>query len=81
MVIEAILDEHGPLPDGYYESHIDGCGCHYLFAYYGEAPVDLADGVEVESKGRYIIDPPSIHPNRKSYEWELSSSPLKDYET
>ena len=81
MVIEAILDEHGPLPDGYYENHIGGCGRHYLFAYDGEAPVDLADDVEVESKGRYIIVRPSIHPNRKSYEWEFSSSPLKDYET
>ena len=81
MVIEAILDEHGSLPDGYYESHISGCGRHYLFAYDGEAPVDLADGVEVESKGRDIIVSPLIHPKRKSHELELSSSPLKDYET
>jgi hypothetical protein len=81
MVIEAALDEHGPLPDGYYESHTGGGGRHYLFAYDGEASIDLADGLEVKSDGRYIIVPPSIHPNQKSYEWELSSSPLENYET
>ena len=81
MVIEAALDEHGPLPDGYYESHTGGGGRHYLFAYDGEASIDLADGLEVKSDGRYIIVPPSIHPNQKSYKWELSSSPLENYET
>ena len=41
----------------------------------GEAP-----GVEIKSDGKYIILPPSIHPNGNSYEWELSSSPIEDYE-
>ena len=36
MVIEAALDEHGPLPDGYYESHTGGGGRHGL---------DLKDGL------------------------------------
>ena len=76
----AAVDDNSPLPDNIYESHTGGGGIHYLFAYDQEPNVDLAPGVEIKSDGKYIILPPSIHPNGNSYEWELSSSPIEDYE-
>ena len=73
---EAALDDRGPLPDGFFESQTGGGGTHYIFKFDGEKSIDIAPGVEVKSTGKYIVLPPSIHPNGKSYEWELSSSPL-----
>ena len=77
---EAMTDENGRLPEGVFESQTGGGGTHYLFAYAGQANIDLAPGVEVKSTGKYIVVPPSIHPSGNSYEWELSSSPIEDYD-
>ena len=76
----AALDDNGPLPDGVYESQTGGGGTHYLFAYNGEPNYDIAPGVEIKSTGKYIVVPPSIHPNGTAYEWELSSSPIEEDE-
>ena len=78
--LAAAVDDNEPI-DGVWESQTGGGGTHYLFSYDDEANVDLAPGVEIKSDGKYIILPPSIHPNGNSYEWELSSSPIEeDYE-
>lgn len=77
--LAAAIDDNEPI-DGVWESQTGGGGTHYLFTYGNEANVDLAPGVEIKSDGKYIILPPSIHPNGNSYEWELSSSPIEDYE-
>tara|TARA_R110000850_G_scaffold270735_1_gene404040 strand:+ start:49 stop:606 length:558 start_codon:yes stop_codon:yes gene_type:complete len=77
--LAAAIDDNEPI-DGVWESQTGGGGIHYLFTYGDEANVDLAPGVEIKSDGKYIILPPSIHPNGNSYEWELSSSPIEDYE-
>ena len=77
---EAMTDENGRLPEGVFESQTGGGGTHYLFAYAGQANIDLAPGVEVKSTGKYIVIPPSIHPNGTPYEWELSSSPIEEYD-
>lgn len=31
------------------------------------------DGIDIQRAGKYVVVPPSIHPNGKSYEFELSS--------
>ena len=77
--LAAAVDDNEPI-DGVWESQTGGGGTHYLFTYGDEANVDLAPGVEIRSDGKYIVLPPSIHPNGNSYEWELSSSPIEDYE-
>ena len=77
--LAAAIDDNDPI-DGVWESQTGGGGTHYLFAYGDEANVDLAPGVEIKSDGMYIILPPSIHPNGNSYQWELSSSPIEEYE-
>ena len=78
--LAAAVADNGPI-EGVWESQTGGGGTHYLFSYDDEANVDLAPGVEIKSDGKYIILPPSIHPNGNSYEWELSSSPIEeDYE-
>jgi hypothetical protein len=51
-----------------------------LFTFDGEPNYDIAPGVEIKSTGKYIVVPPSIHPNGTAYEWELSSSPIEDDE-
>ena len=75
---EAAVSDNGPLPDGIYESQTGGGGVHYIFTYDGEANFDIAPGVEIKATGKYIIVPPSIHPNGNTYTWEFSSSPLED---
>ena len=77
---DAMIDESGQLPEGVIESQTGGGGTHYLFAYAGQANIDLAPGVEVKSNGKYIVVPPSIHPSGNPYEWELSSSPIEDHD-
>ena len=77
--LAAAVDDNEPI-DGVWESQTGGGGMHYLFSYGDEANVDLAPGVEIKSDGNYIVVPPSIHPNGNSYEWELSSSPIEEYE-
>ena len=77
----AALDDNGPLPEGVYESQTGGGGTHYLFAFGNEPNYDIAPGVEIKSTGKYIVVPPSIHPNGIAYEWELSSSPIEEDET
>ena len=76
----AALDDNGPLPAGGYESQTGGGGTPNLFAFDGEPNYDIAPGVEIKSTGKYIVVPPSIHPNGTAYEWELSSSPIEEDE-
>ena len=78
---EAMTDQNGPLPEGVIESQTGGGGFHYVFKYNGERKCVIAPGCEVISTGGYIVVPPSIHPTTGNpYEWELSSSPIEDYD-
>ena len=37
--------------------------------------VEVLPGIDIRSKGAYVVAPPSIHPNGTEYEWEVSGDP------
>lgn len=53
-------------------SNTGGGGKHYIFQYDSAIKsCDLKNGIEFKNEGRYIILPPSIHPNGNKYEWSM----------
>lgn len=39
--------------------------------------VEVLPGIDIRSKGAYVVAPPSIHPNGTEYEWEASGDPTE----
>lgn len=55
-----------------------GGGRHIYFAHPGAVlrnRVGLAPGIDLRGDGGMIIAPPSVHPNGRHYEWEVSHHP------
>lgn len=64
-------NEHGKLPDTV--QAITGRGGYHL--YYMSADqlknkTGVYDGVDIRAEGGYVVAPPSIHENGRTYEWE-----------
>lgn len=63
--------EHGELPETV--TSITGSGGMHLW-YICNTPiscsVDNEKGVDIRGDGGYVVAPPSVHPNGRSYEWE-----------
>lgn len=75
--LERLRDEYGGLPDTV-TCLTAGGGCHYYFKYderIKRSKIPGYDGLDLQGNGKYVVLPPSIHPNGKRYEWELSSHP------
>lgn len=54
-------------------SNTGGHGKHYYCDYDENIPsTDLKNGIEFKNNGRYIVLPPSIHPNGNKYVWSMS---------
>ena len=66
--------ENGELPETW--RSITGRGGYHLFFYSNDKSYQnragLLDGIDVRGEGGYIIAPPSLHPNGRRYEWEIS---------
>jgi len=76
----ALIVQNGPLPETP-ESLTGSGGRHIVFRHPGpeirNSAGKLGPGLDIRGDGGYIVAPPSIHPNGKSYEWEISSRPSK----
>lgn len=77
--LDALVDQHGPLPDTV-GSMTGGGGWHTYFEYTGAEPIrnsagKLGPGLDIKSVGGYVVAPPSRHISGGNYEWELSSHP------
>ena len=71
----ALLEgKFGKLPTSSKSS--SGKGRHLWYALpdgYGPVPCGVADGLDLRGDGGYVIAPPSVHPNGKTYEWDERS--------
>ena len=54
-------------------------GLHYWYktALDFKNAVEVLPGIDIRSKGAYVVAPPSIHPNGTEYEWEASGDPAE----
>lgn len=63
--------EHGEFPETL--TAITGSGgMHYFFRAHGpvKCSVNRTTGVDVRGDGGYVVAPPSVHPNGRTYTWE-----------
>lgn len=75
---ERLVDENENLPHTVH-CETGGGGFHLYFNYDKRIKRNsLIDypGIDVQSDGKYVILPPSTHPNGRDYEWEQSSKPV-----
>jgi hypothetical protein len=75
--LAALEAEHGQLPHTI-EALTGGGGRHLYFRRPAEVSFrgKLCTGVDVKAAG-YVLAPPSVHENGRSYVWEASSRPLE----
>ncbi|WP_081867082.1 bifunctional DNA primase/polymerase [Halobacillus karajensis] len=75
--LERLIEDYGSLPDTV-TCLTAGGGSHYYFKYderLTRSKTPGYEGLDLQGNGKYVVLPPSIHPNGKQYEWELSSRP------
>lgn len=71
--------EHGRLPDTV-ECLTGSGGRHIFFSTDVAVPCSVATvgpGLDIRGDGGYVVAAPSVHPNGRRYEWELSSRPTE----
>ena len=69
--------QHGPLPETWM-CLTGGGGVHYYFACDDPAltvGTGFAPGLDYRGAGGYVVAPPSLHANGRSYEWEAAHTP------
>src|SRR5699024_442556 len=75
---DRLIDEHKPLPHTV-ECLTGGNGNHYYFKYdkrINKSTIQGYDGIDIQGDGKYVVLPPSTHPNGNKYHWEESSKPV-----
>lgn len=76
--LHELTDRYGALPHTP-EAHT-GAGRHVFFSLPSGCHVrnsagKLGRGLDIRAEGGYVVAPPSVHPNGKTYVWEVSSKP------
>ena len=75
--LEQLQHTHGSLPRTLQATTGSG-GLHLYFAHPGgiiRNRVGVAIGIDVRGDGGYVVAPPSIHPNGRSYSWRPGHGP------
>jgi len=77
--LEGLIMDYGPLP-ATVEVLTGSGGRHIYFNYPGGQKISdkngsIAPGLDIKADGGQVVAPPSLHPNGRRYEWELSSHP------
>lgn len=75
--VRRLVAELGPLPTTVTSITGSGGG-HALFRWRGDPEQTLSrlgPGVDVQRGGKYIVAPPSVHPNGERYRWRPGRSP------
>nr|WP_325301982.1 bifunctional DNA primase/polymerase [uncultured Dysosmobacter sp.] len=75
--LDELEKQCGPLPDTWM-CLTGGGGIHYYFACDDPAltvGVEFAPGLDYRGNGGYVIAPPSVHKNGRTYEWEVNHTP------
>ena len=75
--LDDLEKQYGSLPDTWM-CLTGGGGIHYYFA--SDDPdltvgVEFAPGLDFRGAGGYVIAPPSVHKNGRTYEWEVNHTP------
>src|SRR5699024_9519919 len=74
-----LIEKYGDLPQTV-QSLTGGGGEHYFFSYnsnVNKSKMKDYTGMDILRDGRYVVLPPSTHPDtNKKYEWEVSSRPV-----
>ncbi|MDX8045446.1 bifunctional DNA primase/polymerase [Gracilibacillus sp. S3-1-1] len=76
--LEELQHDYEDLPDTVL-SLTGGGGQHFFFQYderINKSKLESYEGVDVQGDGKYIVLPPSTHPNGNKYEYEYSSKPI-----
>jgi hypothetical protein len=72
----SLLRSLGDLPRTWRSLTPEG-GVHYYLHHRDDEELHgLGEGVDVKYRG-YVVAPPSIHPNRQRYRWDLGAHPLE----
>lgn len=78
ITLEGLETKFGKLPNTL-TSNTGGGGKHLIFKYPDNATVrstKIPTGIDVQSNGKFIVAPASIHESGKSYEWVDFNTPI-----
>ena len=78
--LEKLEQQHGRLPETL-TSNTGGGGQHRLFKYPEGIKIKstkIPDGIDVQSDGKFIVLPPSIHSSGNKYEWVDDTTPIAE---
>lgn len=74
IVLDLLQEAYGPLPDT--PTVISGSGGRHYYLTWTDVRSGtnaLGDGVDIQADGKYVVAPPSVHPNGQPYEWQLGT--------